>query len=252
MMPPVAPLVIAAVAVLFAAPPSPAVKDARRVMKEGYQGKLPFEAEGDVPSGNVKPGESSRKRAVDPRDRNRRAGAPNIRDRRDGGGARAPAGLGMVAQALMFGLMALAVGLCVFWLARELTNYAGDAPPSGEDEGDAGGTRDGPDRAVVEKPLGDADELARQGRFDEAIHVLLLRTLQELARRLPERLPSSLTSREILSRVRMPDDARSALSVLVGAVEVSHFGAATPGPDEFHQCRHYFQTFAAAYMRGHG
>jgi hypothetical protein len=250
MMPPVAPLVIAAVVAVFAAPPSPAATDARRVMKEGYQDKLPL---GDEAEGVTAPGESGRKRTMDPRLRSRRAGAPSIRvrdrDRETRGGA--PVGLGMVAQALLWGLMALAVGLCIFWLARELTGYAGEAPAEGEPDEDGPRTRDGPDRAVVERPLGDADELARQGRFGEAIHVLLLRTLQELARRLPERLPSSLTSREIVERVRMPDDARGALSVLVGAVEVSHFGAATPGPGEFQQCRHYFQTFAEAYMRGH-
>lgn len=239
---------LAAVAVLFAAPPTPAARDARRVMKEGYQDKLPL---GEDEAAGEPVGEGGgRKQAMDPRTRNRRAASPRrLREERGGGGG--PMGFSALAQALLFGLMALGVGLAIFWLARELTGYQGDAPGSAEGESGDDRPRDGPDRAVVERPLGDADELARQGRFGEAIHVLLLRTLQELARRLPERLPSSLTSREIVSRVRMPDDARSALSVLVGAVEVSHFGAATPGSAEFQQCRHHFQTFAEAYMRGH-
>lgn len=235
---------LATVAVLFAAPPTPAARDARRVMKEGYQDKLPFEEERGLEVGEG----GGRKRTMDPRERSRRAAAPRRQQADRGRGD--PVGFSALAQALLFGLMALGVGLAIFWLARELTGYQGDAPTSAEDGDDEARPRDGPDRAVVERPLGDADELARQGRYGEAIHVLLLRTLQELARRLPERLPSSLTSREIVERVRMPDDARRALSVLVGAVEVSHFGAATPGAGDFQQCRHHFQTFAEAYMRG--
>lgn len=237
---------LAAVAVLFAAPPTPAARDARRVMQDGYQDKLPL---GDDAAGEPTAEGGGRKQAMDPRTRNRRAASPRrLQEERGGGG---PMGFSALAQALLFGLMALGVGLAIFWLAREITGYQGDAPASADEEGGDEGPRDGPDRAVVERPLGDADELARQGRFGEAIHVLLLRTLQELARRLPERLPSSLTSREIVSRVRMPDEARNALSVLVGAVEVSHFGAATPGSAEFQQCRHHFQTFAEAYLRGY-
>src|SRR5688500_11033450 len=162
MMRPVAPLVIAAVAVVFAAPPSSAVKDARRVMKEGYQDKLPFDGD----RLDAMPAESSRKRSMDPRERNRRAGAPNVRRDRDGGGG-APVGLGMVAQALLFELLAPGLGVRIFWLARELTNYAGDAPATGEADDESGRQREGPDRAVVDRPLGDADELARQGRFGE-------------------------------------------------------------------------------------
>ena len=217
------------------------------MLKDGYQDKLPFE-ENEAWRGTRVGEGGGRKQTMDPRERSRRAASPRRLQEERGGG---PMGFSALAQALLFGLMALGVGLAIFWVARELTGYQGDAPPRADGEEGDERPRDGPDRAVVERPLGDADELARHGRFGEAIHVLLLRTLQELARRLPERLPSSLTSREIVERVRMPDEARRALSVLVGAVEVSHFGAATPGAAEFQQCRHHFQTFAEAYLRGY-
>jgi hypothetical protein len=153
------------------------------------------------------------------------------------------------AQVLLWIVVALIVGLSAFWIARELGGYAGDAPASADDDGGAR-ARDGPERRVVERPLGDADELAMRGQYGEAIHVLLLRTLQELAARLPERLPPSLTSREILGRVRMPDDARAALGVLVAQAEVSHFGGRTPDAGDFASCRQHFQRFAQAYLGG--
>ena len=34
---------------------------------------------------------------------------------------------------------------------------------------------------MIERPRDDADQLAHEGRFADAIHILLLRTLHELA-----------------------------------------------------------------------
>ena len=224
---------VLAVAVVLWGSPVEVQGEARRVLEGGFQRELPL---GEAGAGEAaKAGRSGAPAA--PR-RARRA----PRERRRGGP------LSSVAQLLLWATIAVGLGLGAFWLARELSGYAGDEPARGADgEAEA---RAGPDRAVIDRPLGDADELARQGRFGEAVHVLLLRTLQELAGRLPERLPSSLTSREILERVRMPGEARDALSVLVSAAEVCHFGGRDPDAADFAACRGHFERFAAAYLRG--
>jgi len=239
-------LVCAVVAVVLgAAGPEPGEvrREVRRVLDDGaFQRELPI-GEGEGPGRAGDPARRDLPPAAPRRDRLRR------REARSGD---VPGPLGSVAQLLLWALTAVGIGLVVFLIARELTGYAGDASASDDGEDGDALARDGPDRAVIERPLGDADELARRGQYGEAIHVLLLRTLQELARRLPERLPPSLTSREILGRVRMPDEARRALSVLVSAAEVSHFGGAAPGEADFAACRQHFQRFAEAYMRGQG
>ncbi len=101
--------------------------------------------------------------------------------------------------------------------------------------------------AVTTKPLGDARRLAESGRYAEAIHALLLRTLHELSHVAPEPVPASLTSREILARVALPEAARSALSGLIDAVEITHFGGRAPDESGYRMCLDRFDEFARSY-----
>lgn len=72
--------------------------------------------------------------------------------------------------------------------------------------------------------LDEIERLARAGKYTEAIHLMLLRTLDLLRRRLGVNWATSLTSREIARRVELGPTDRRALKVLVGAVEISRFG----------------------------
>ena len=163
--------------------------------------------------------------------------------RDDGMGQGAPSAL---FSYLMWACLFVGVAVVAFWLARELAGYTGDAPMTDEPprEGDE------PDRRVVERPLGDADELARQGLYAEAIHTLLLRTLQELVRSAQVRVAPANTSREILAKVPLLGDARSALAGLITAVEVTHFGDAEPTAEDYGRCRQQFHVFATAFRAG--
>ena len=72
--------------------------------------------------------------------------------------------------------------------------------------------------------LGAADQLSRYGRFVEAMHMLLLQSLAEIRQRLGVQFADSLTSREILSRLRLPEIALSAFADIVARVEFAYFG----------------------------
>ena len=88
-------------------------------------------------------------------------------------------------------------------------------------------------------PLPDIDEierLARAGAFAEAIHLMLLRALEALRRRLGTSWAKSLTSREIVRRSELPVSDRSALKVLVGAVEISRFGGHSANEQVYRAC----------------
>ncbi|MBT8494141.1 MAG: hypothetical protein KJO07_13885, partial [Deltaproteobacteria bacterium] len=106
------------------------------------------------------------------------------------------------------------------------------------------------DRGVVERPLGDAEVLAADGNWAEAVHTLLLKTLMELAIKRGQPLKSSLTSREILSRVGLPIPARDALSEIVDVVEISHFGDLPIGENEYLRCLDSYSRFSTAYLQG--
>jgi len=84
-------------------------------------------------------------------------------------------------------------------------------------------------------PVPDHVKLAAAGRHAEAIHSLLLASLREVHRRAGSLAPA-WTSREILYKVALPDDARAALEEIVRAVELSRFGGLPAGEAEYAAC----------------
>jgi hypothetical protein len=154
-----------------------------------------------------------------------------------------PTGGSQIATILVYILIAVSLAVLALWLWSELVSRRGhgarlaDEPLPDEDA----------PRPLPAPLLEDADALARAGRFVEAIHGLLLGTLGELVRRQGSALPASLTAREILSRVTVGVEARSALAALVDATERCWFGAAPASGDDFARCRGRFVAFAQAY-----
>jgi hypothetical protein len=69
-----------------------------------------------------------------------------------------------------------------------------------------------------------AEILARDGRYAEAMHELLLQALADIRGQPGTSLGASLTSREILHQARLGDLPRGALRMLVGRVEYTYFG----------------------------
>lgn len=97
-------------------------------------------------------------------------------------------------------------------------------------------------RALLE----DADTLAAAGRFDEAIHLLLFRSIDDLVARRPGAVSPALTSRDITTLRVLPDDARTAFARLAQSVERTFFGGRPADADAFGQARADYQAFAFA------
>ncbi|WP_242344604.1 DUF4129 domain-containing protein [Anaeromyxobacter terrae] len=137
---------------------------------------------------------------------------------------------------LLYAGLALLAALAGTWLFRALR--AGTRDPEVEGAPGAGA---GPEPI----PIPSAEAAAAAGRYGEAIHALLLDTLAALSR--AARLAPSLTSREIVGRVRLAAPAREALAGLVAAVELSHFGGAAPGEADYRACLDRFHVFLESY-----
>jgi hypothetical protein len=140
-------------------------------------------------------------------------------------------------ELLAYAGLAVVVVLALAWLVRRFATRGdadvalpGDAPPP-------------PLRVEIAGP----EALAAAGRYAEAIHELLLETLAALSR--AGQLAPSFTSREILERVRLPEQARDALSGLVLAVEVSRFGGVSAGEADYRLCLDRFHGFLESYRR---
>lgn len=97
-------------------------------------------------------------------------------------------------------------------------------------------------RALLE----DADALARAGRFEEAIHLLLFRSIDELSGRRPGVVKPALTSRDIAELPALPPDARDAFVRLAQAVETTFFGGRPAGEQAFGAARADYEAFAFA------
>jgi hypothetical protein len=109
-----------------------------------------------------------------------------------------------------------------------------------EESAAAGGEARTP--AVV---LGAADDLAAEGRFVEAMHVLLLQSLADIRAGLDEQFADSLTSREILrSSTRLSEAGRVALRDIVNRVEWTYFGDYPAALPDYEACRASFNALA--------
>jgi hypothetical protein len=104
--------------------------------------------------------------------------------------------------------------------------------------------------AELGAPRTEAERLADAGRYDEAVHVLLLKTIEALVSLRPGGLPESWTSREIERGLPIPDGARPPFGDLVGTVEQSLFGGRAVGQDDWLRCRDRFNAFEQAYRAG--
>lgn len=94
--------------------------------------------------------------------------------------------------------------------------------------------------------LSDADALAAQGRFAEAAHLILARSIDDFAGRRPGVVKPALTSRDLARAEAMPADARHAFALIAGVVERSLFGGRDVDAERFAECRRAYHDFALA------
>ena len=101
-----------------------------------------------------------------------------------------------------------------------------------------------PTQARAKALLADADRLAAEGRFSEAAHVLLHRSIADIQGRDPRLIAPSLTSRDIAGLEVLPAPARSAFGLIAQQVEKSLFGGRELDAGGFSACRRAYEEFA--------
>jgi hypothetical protein len=103
-----------------------------------------------------------------------------------------------------------------------------------------------PEAAPVRSWLEEADALAAKGRFAEAIHHLLLRSIEDIARRRPRLVRPALTSRELAASDGIPSAARDLFASIARLVERSLFGGREVGQADWDSARGAYADFALA------
>lgn len=101
-----------------------------------------------------------------------------------------------------------------------------------------------PDADAARSLLDEADALARAGRFAEAVHLLLFRSIEDIQTRLDGGVPTSLTAREIAGLGKLPDRAKRALKPIIQVVERSFFGGRDVDVNGWQEARRSYEDFA--------
>lgn len=104
---------------------------------------------------------------------------------------------------------------------------------AGDDQDIAGQAEAGAARAL----LAEADALAAEGRFAEAVHLLLYRSIEDIEGRRPGLVQPAMTSRDLAETRDLPAVARDAFSRIARAVEISLFGGRAIDAAAWQQCR---------------
>lgn len=145
-------------------------------------------------------------------------------------------------QYIFWGALALVIGAIALAVIREVVNrrsprrIAAAAPAAPVDLTPA------PERALA--LLADADRLASEGRYAEAVHLLLLRSVADIEALRPTTVRPSMTSREIAGLPVLPAPARAAFTRVAEVVERSFFGGRPVDADGYGQCRSAYEAFA--------
>lgn len=101
-----------------------------------------------------------------------------------------------------------------------------------------------PDAAPARAWLEEADTLAGQGRYAQAVHHLLLRSVEDMARRRPDVVRPALTSRDLARADGVPFAPRRLFTEIADAVERSLFGGRPIDAGEWGRCRQAYADFA--------
>lgn len=149
--------------------------------------------------------------------------------------------LGMSWPVFQWVLAALAVLLALFILWRLLgpaiTRWLRAAD---SEEGELWA----PGRAEAVALLGDADRLAGEGRFGEATHLLLQRSVRQISDARPDWLIPASTAREIAVLPMLPEAGRRAFATIAARVERSLFALRDLDAQDWAAARAAYAEFA--------
>ena len=154
--------------------------------------------------------------------------------------------LGVSWPVFQYVLIGLAVSLALFVLWRLLEPLVAkwrNRPAPAEEEVWA------PSRAEAAALLEDADRLAAQGRFGEAAHLLLQRSVRQISDARPDWVIPASTAREISVLPMLPEGGRRAFATIADRVERCLFALRDLDAQDWAATRAAYADFARIELR---
>ena len=149
--------------------------------------------------------------------------------------------LGVSWPVLQWVLLGVAVLFAAFLIYRMLGPIGID-PNAGDDAEEI--TEWVPDKTESLALLEDADRLAAEGKFDEATHLLLKRSVNQIATARPDWVEPSSTARELAALPALSARARGAFEVISQRVERSLFALRALDRNDWEAARAAYADFA--------
>ncbi|MEP1422265.1 MAG: hypothetical protein ABJK59_10895 [Erythrobacter sp.] len=152
--------------------------------------------------------------------------------------------LGLNWNIIQWVLLGLLAAFVLYWIARSV------GPLARSGAGDSAKTAAGsdpewqPSQEESAALLEDADRLAAEGRFDEATHLLLKRSVTQIAATRPDWVEPSSTARELAALPALSTPARSAFKTISERVERSLFALRTLDRNDWEAARGAYADFA--------
>ncbi len=134
---------------------------------------------------------------------------------------------------------------CLLYLLWKLLAPVLDYTPRGEGENEDWVPVESEALALLEE----ADRLAAAGQYDEATHLLLKRSVGQIAAARPEWVGPSSTARELAALPALPQAARSAFETIARRVESSLFALRRLGAEDWEAARAAYAEFALQSLR---
>ena len=154
-------------------------------------------------------------------------------------------GLAPLFQYLFYAIIVLVLGGLLYFIFGEAIRVRFGRSGAGKVSDDDDILVDvRPDAAMARGLLDEADALARAGKFAEAVHLLLFRSIEDIQTRLEGGVPKSLTAREIGGLGRLPERARRGLGPIIAIVERSFFGGRDVDATGWQEARASYEDFA--------
>lgn len=148
--------------------------------------------------------------------------------------------LGISGHVLVWALVAIGVALAALLVWRLLSPALQRRRKAAED----GETPWTPDTAEALGLLEDADRLATEGRYNEATHLLLQRSVSQIEAAHPGLLEPSSTAREIATLPALPEAARRTFATIAERVERSLFALRSLTAEDWQEARAAYAEFA--------
>lgn len=154
------------------------------------------------------------------------------------------ANMGPLWQILFWVLIAVAVIVLLLALVPPLREWALDLlrrrnPVTGDNAPEWT-----PEEARARALLADADARAAAGDYDGAVHIILLRSIDDIEVWRGKLLTPSMTARDIARATELPEAARSVFARIAAVVERSIFAGQRLSADDWRAARDDYAAFA--------